>query len=104
MLLCVCVQPAPKTPSRSRQKSKSPSRGVEKEVVVTKRTITSSIFSSSSGQEKAAHTPVRSSSRIASLIEKEVSQTISVDMNVYLCVQTRWQNGQLLKKRNVFKS
>ncbi|GFS16207.1 delta(14)-sterol reductase [Elysia marginata] len=66
------IKPAPsKTPSRSRPKSKSPSRGVLKETVVTKRTVTSSVLSSSSGQEQAAHTPVRSSSRIASIIERE---------------------------------
>ncbi|RUS80561.1 hypothetical protein EGW08_011701 [Elysia chlorotica] len=63
------VAPTPRTPSRP--KSRSPSRAAQKETVVTKRTVVTSVVSSSSGQEQAAHTPVRSSSRIASLIEKE---------------------------------
>ena len=66
------TQSAPKTPIRDHPKSKSPSRGAQRETVVTKRTIVTSVVSSSSGQEEAAHTPVRSSSRIASLIEREV--------------------------------
>lgn len=77
---------AAKTPSSSRQKSKSPSRGQEKDTVVTKRTVTSSILTSSSNQEQAAHTPVRSSSRIASIIEreKEASYLIKEQMKTEL--------------------
>ncbi|KAK3732989.1 hypothetical protein RRG08_002595 [Elysia crispata] len=96
------VKSAPKTPIRDHPKSKSPSRGAQRETVVTKRTIVTSVVSSSSGQEEAAHTPVRSSSRIASLIEreKEASYLIKEQMKSEMMTNMKTPPSEPKKKED----
>ncbi|BFZ12045.1 hypothetical protein BsWGS_15084 [Bradybaena similaris] len=57
--------------------SKASSGVVNEEVRLTKRTVTSNLYTSesSSGQEHASVTPSRASSRIAALIEKEKAES-----------------------------
>lgn len=57
------------TKSRTRQASKSPSRVQSQETVVTKRVVVNTV------QENVAVTPIRTSTRIASIIAKEVGCT-----------------------------
>ncbi|XP_059163052.1 delta(14)-sterol reductase TM7SF2-like isoform X2 [Physella acuta] len=57
-------------------RSRSPARAQKKETSITKRSVITSYSNVSSSQEQASVTPVRTSTRIASLIEKEKEDSL----------------------------